>query len=244
MTSGWSCRWRHAGEGGCAAEGSALTGFPGTPQVARGALVGLDLASPLSSVVIFQYNPATIRRQLAPQGAAAGGARSEALRLSGPPVQTIEMEIELDAIDRRASGQRGTAAADIFGQLAALELMVYPKLAQVVSDAALAAAGMLWVVPPAAPLTVLVWGARRVLPVRVEAMSVTEQQFDPDLSPVRASVDVSLRVLTYDDLKPTNPGYALSLAHQAVLEATATAAALGSVAGVLGGAALPGGENR
>jgi hypothetical protein len=194
-----------------------VSGFPGTPQVARGALVGIDLYSPLSSIVVFQYNPATIRRQLTPQGTANGGARSEALRLRGPPIQSIEMQVELDAIDRNIAGGAPTGEAGVFGQLASLELLIYPRLAQVVADAALMNAGSLWVVPPAAPLTVLVWGARRVLPVRVEGMSVSEQQFDTELNPVRATVDLNLRVLSYDDFQPSNPGYGLFLAHQAAL---------------------------
>jgi hypothetical protein len=209
--------------------------FPGTPQVARGALVGLDSYSPLSAIVVFQYNPATIRRQLTTQGASPGGARSEALRLKGPPIQTIEMDVELDAIDQRIAGNSRSPPRGILGQLASLELLTYPKLAQVISDAALMASGSVWVVPPAAPLTVLVWGVHRVLPVRVESLAVTEQQFDAALNPVRASVNLNLRVLTYDDLRPTDPGFGLFLAHQATLEAMATVGTLATASALFGG---------
>lgn len=214
-----------------------MGGFPHTPQVMRGALVGLDLLSPLSSVVIFQYNPSTMRRRLRPQGVQAQGAHSEALRLAGPPIETIDMDIELDAIDRTLSGDEEAATVGIYPQLAALEMLVTPKLYQVVGSMAMMAAGSLWVVPPKAPLTVLIWGALRVLPVRVEEINVNEQQYDSDLNPVRASVGLELRVLTYDDLKPTNPGFGVSLAHQAVQEGLAAIGALDALNGLTGGGA-------
>ncbi len=42
------------------------------------------------------------------------------------------------------------------------------------------------------------------------------------LNPIRAKVDLSLYVLSYADLKLTNPGYALFLAHQIAKEVLAT----------------------
>ena len=48
------------------------------------------------------------------------------------------------------------------------------------------------------------------------------------LTPVRASVELSVRVLTYSDLPATDPGYALFLVHQVLKETTA------SIAGVAG----------
>ena len=38
-----------------------MSGFPGSPQVAKGAMVGMDPFNPLASVVVFQYNPETRR---------------------------------------------------------------------------------------------------------------------------------------------------------------------------------------
>jgi hypothetical protein len=42
------------------------------------------------------------------------------------------------------------------------------------------------------------------------------------LNPIRAKVDLSLNVLSYHDLKITNPGYMLFLAHQITKEVLAT----------------------
>lgn len=62
-----------------------MTGLTISPQVQKGALVGLDLFNPLSSVAIFQYNPDQITRSIAPNYSQAGGGRGEPLRLAGPP---------------------------------------------------------------------------------------------------------------------------------------------------------------
>ena len=67
------------------------------------------------------------------------------------------------------------------------------------------------------------------MPVKVESLDITEQAFDPaTLFPIRASVALTLKVLTYDDLPVADPGYALFLVHQVLKETMAT------VAGVAG----------
>ena len=75
--------------------------FPGSPRVLKGAIVGLDPFRPLASVVVFQYNPDTLTRTI--QARAAGGGDSsisEALRLKGPPTETIRLDVEVDATDQ------------------------------------------------------------------------------------------------------------------------------------------------
>jgi hypothetical protein len=44
-----------------------MTTFPGSPKLIKGAIVGLDLFNPIPSVIVFQYNPATLTRTLTPQ---------------------------------------------------------------------------------------------------------------------------------------------------------------------------------
>jgi hypothetical protein len=41
-----------------------MSGFPGSPRLLKGAIVGLDLSNPVSSVAVFQYNPDTMTRRL------------------------------------------------------------------------------------------------------------------------------------------------------------------------------------
>jgi hypothetical protein len=112
-------------------------------------------------------------------------------------------------------------------------MLLYPSTALVIANTALLLAGTIEILPPEGPLTVLVWGPGRVVPVRVEGLTVTEEAFDPALFPTRATVELSLQVLTYSDLPATDPGYALFLVHQVLKETMATVAAVsGGVAAV------------
>jgi len=207
------------------------------PKILRGALVGVDLFNPISSVIVFQYNPDTLERTLQPQGSEGGddAAPGEILRLKGPPIETIKLEAEIDATDQLEAGAEPATKTGIHPQLAALEMLIYPKSALVIANSVLAAVGTIEVIPPAAPMTILVWGPRRVLPVKVAEFSITEEAHDASLNPIRARVSLSLRVLSYADLPSTNPGHALFLAHQVTKEALATSASAGGLTDILGG---------
>ena len=128
--------------------------------------------------------------------------------------------------------------ADQFGvapALASLELLLYPRTGQVIANEVLAAVGVIEVVPPEAPLTLFVWGPKRVLPVRLTDLTITEEAFDPGLNPIRAKVGLSLKVLSYDDLGLLSVGGGLFLAHQIVKEVMATISGTTAVAGALSG---------
>ena len=49
-----------------------MTDFPGSPRLLKGAIVGIDPANPLASVIVFQYNPDTLSGGLEPVGAPRG----------------------------------------------------------------------------------------------------------------------------------------------------------------------------
>jgi len=198
-----------------------LSAFPGQPRILKGALASLDPLAPLASVIVFQYNPERLSRTLQPLSA-QGGDQDEALRLRGAPIETIQMEVQIEALDQVASGHPVARSLGLYPQISALEMLVTPKAARVVANASLMSMGTLEIIPPAAPLTVLVWGPRRVVPVRVQSLAVTEEAYDNQLNPVRARVDLGLRVLTYDDLPPASPGYGLYLANQMLREAMAS----------------------
>lgn len=201
----------------------------------KGALVGVDVFNAIAGSIIFQYNPDTLSRTLQVQGSGESGARSEALRLRGAPVETIKLDVELDATDQLESNDPVATAVGIHPQLAALEMLLYPKSALVIANSVLMAAGSLEIVPPVSPLTLFIWGPNRVLPVRVSDFTVTEEAYDNNLNPLRARVALSLRVLSYNDLSLTHPGYALFLTHQVVKETLATVGGITSVASALGG---------
>jgi hypothetical protein len=211
-----------------------MTTFPGSPRLVKGAILGIDLFNPLASVIVFQYNPETLTRKVQAQVAAGGQStgRAEALRLAGPPVETITLNVEIDATDQLERPDPLAVAMGIHPQLAALEMLLYPKTALVIANALLAAVGTIELIPPEAPLTLFVWGPKRILPVRLTDFSITEESYDANLNPIAAKVGLSLRVLSTSDLPSTSPGYALFLAHQVIKETMATIGSVGNLAAI------------
>lgn len=206
-----------------------MTGFPGSPRAARGALVSLDPYNPLAGVVVFQYNPDEMTRSLQARAATGGnplssGARNEAQRLNGAPIETITMSVEIDAADQLETGDTLATNLGIYPQLSALEMLLYPKSALVIANTVLALTGTRELIPAETPMTLLVWGIKRVLPVRLSQFSLTEQAYDQGLNPIRARVTLGLRVLSYSDLSVTSPAYYVFLAHQVAKETMATIA--------------------
>lgn len=200
--------------------------FPGAPRTLRGAIVAVDPRNPLSRIVLFGYNPDEVSRSLSPRGAGSGQqvGPGDAHRIWGAPVETISMTVEVDATDQLEAGDPVAAVSGIAPQLSAIEMLLYPSSALVIANTALLRAGTIEILPPEGPLTVLVWGPGRAVPIRLESLEITEQAFAPSLVPIRASVAISAQVLTYDDLPVTDAGYALFLVHQVLKETLATVA--------------------
>ena len=73
-----------------------------------------------------------------------------------------------------------------------------------------------------------------MLPVRITSFSITEEAHDVNLNPIRAKVSLGLRVLSYNDLSLTNPGYYMFLAHQVVKETMATIGSVNDLSAVVG----------
>jgi hypothetical protein len=209
-----------------------MSSSPTAPRVLKGAVVGLDPVNPAASVIVFQYNPDELVRVLTPSAPAGGASKGEVLRLRGPPRETITLKIDVDAADQLERAQFPATSMGLHPALSSLEMLLYPKSALVLANKVLAALGVIEVVPPEAPLTLLVWGWRRVVPVRLTSLTIREQAFDPDLNPIRAQVDLAMQVLTYEDLGVLTPGGAMSIAGHVLKEVMAT---IGSVTSVAGG---------
>jgi hypothetical protein len=210
-----------------------MTTFPNSPKLLKGALIGVDPFNPLASVVVFQYNPEKLTRTLRARAAGEQAHPGEALRLAGPPEETIRLEVEIDAADQLEKADPIATSMGLYPTLASLEMLLYPKSLLVVANEVLARVGIIEIIPPEAPLTLFVWGAKRVLPVRLTSFSIREEAFDPRLNPIQAKVELELRVLTYQDLGLLSVGGALFMAHQVAKEVMAT------IGGVSNLAALP-----
>lgn len=211
--------------------------FPGSPRLLKGGLVLLDpVTGSMRSIIPLQYNPESLTRSLQIKGCGGEtGDRVEALRLTGPPVETLKLEVEIDATDMLEANE---AEEGLHRILAQLEVLVYPTSAQIQANDSEAGSGSLEIVAMEAPLTVFVLGAKRIMPVRLTEFSVTEEAFDQNLNPIRARVSLAMRVLTVDDVGLSQKGGGLFLAYLQSKERLAQKAKAGTF-GMLGITGVP-----
>lgn len=218
-----------------------MTTFPNSPRLVKGGIVLID---PSNSTVIrtiaLQYNPDTLSRSLQIKALAEGGDRSDVMRLTGPPVETIKLDVEIDATDQLEFPDQNATTTElgVFPQLAALETIVYPANSQIQANNRLARSGTLEIIPMESPLTLFIWSKNRVLPVRLTDFSVTEEAFDPSLNPIRAKVSLGMRVLSVNDLPFEHKGSSLFMSYHQQKEALAARAKSGPL-NVLGITRIP-----
>jgi hypothetical protein len=149
------------------------------------------------------------------------------------------MSVELDATDQIEAANEVTLVTGLHPTLAALELLLYPRAEQLILGKALALVGSALVTPAETPLVILVWGPLRVVPVRVESISVTEEAFDQLLNPIRAKVDLDLRSLTEKELQAAGIVFeALTFVNLIAKEALAHENVAVSLAEITGSAAF------
>ncbi|SRR5712692_5750480 len=187
----------------------------------RGALVEFMPAGliPIPNVIVFQYNPESMSHAWTQPEAPPAGPNettTNPLAVKGNPGESFSFTLSLDAADSIADGKASAALATVSGvytRLAALEMLLYPASATTggLLGTVTAAIGSLFgagkggvkrSVPANTINTVLfVWGPGRIVPVRVTALTVTERLYDQILNPTRAEVQITLRVLTAQELK-------------------------------------------
>lgn len=193
-----------------------MSTFPNSPRILKGGLVLLDPATAaVRRIIALQYNPDTLTRTLQLQAAGGEGDRMEALRLKGPPNETIKLDAEIDATDQLEfpGDHRSTTQLGIFPQLAALETIVYPASADLERGNSMARGGTLEIAAAESPLILFVWSKTRILPVRLTDFSITEEAFDAALNPIRAKVSLGMRVLSVNDLGFAHKGGSLFMSY-------------------------------
>ena len=207
---------------------------PLRPRLLKGALVVFPSHTPGSQpsrVIVFQYNPDSMKRSLAhrapplPPGGAGttGAAKEDALRVTGPPVETISLTVDLHASEQLEdpAANPGVAEFGLHPALATLELLMYPPAASALNILEQAQRGEVQVSPADLPLVLLVWGKSRVVPVKVTSFSVSEDAFDTRLDPISAKVELAMQVLSYVELTASSVGRDAFIAYQLTKEALA-----------------------
>lgn len=183
----------------------------------RGALVEFMPTPliPIPNIIVFQYNPESMSHAWTqPEAPKAGPNQTTTnpLAVEGNPGESFSFTLSLDASDSIADGGASGALATISGvasRLAALEMLLFPSsdtesglLGTVTALLGGGGGGVKRKVPASTINTVLfVWGPGRIVPVRVTALTVTERLYDKILNPIKAEVQITLRVLTDQELK-------------------------------------------
>lgn len=163
---------------------------PHQQKVLKGSLVALDPSDQKAKVTIpFQYNPAEVKRHFS----SIGDTR---LTVALSPVQSLDMTIQLESMVSGATS--GSQRFGLMPSLAALELLMWPKSQELDTYLKKLDSATLWAAEPSLPQVLLVWGPRRVLPVRITSLAMTEGHFNTELSPRQAEVSLSLEVVTFD----------------------------------------------
>jgi hypothetical protein len=184
---------------------------PARPKALKAALIAIDAtASALTNtatVFAFPYNPEKLVRTLTyfnPDGTPT--LDNKAPPNGELPVEIIYLTLELDATDQLDHPEKNASAAQsgLIPSLATLESMMSPSTS-------ISAKG--------SKVVLFSWGPKRLLATRLVSMKVTEEAFDLGLNPIRASVDLCMRVMPLSELKNGSIGNNVCR-NQQILDAT------------------------
>jgi hypothetical protein len=67
-------------------------------------------------------------------------------------------------------------------------------------------------------LTLFQWGRGRIVPVKINQLTINEVLHDAKLNPIQAEVTIEMDVLSYNNLPFSDKGCTLFLEHQAMME--------------------------
>jgi hypothetical protein len=242
--------------------------------ILKGALVSFTAAGgalglpSLPNIIVFQINPETMTHAwteaASPPAPSDAKVRVNPLAVTGVPGESFQFTLMLDSDEQISDTDTdpvGAALATVSGvytRLAALELLQFPSpsssgglvggvsaAASAASMGASAADSSTQTVPLSqVPVALFVFGPFRIVPVRVTAFSVSEKLYDELLNPTHAEAQITLTVLTPDELAAVEgPMSGIAQAaysySQGVRQAQALANLAESAASVLGMLPIP-----
>jgi hypothetical protein len=140
----------------------------------------------------FQYNPEKLLHTFNPPEKNA--------EYQCPPLEYFNISFELDSIEVDALPQTKTPTQfGLHPALAMLETMTQPQEGG--SQTAL-------------PIVVFKWGEKRLVPVSVVSISIEEKSFDLTLNPTRATVNLTLKVLSAKEVDSNQAARKVLQTHQ------------------------------
>lgn len=218
------------------------SGYSRSPLLLKGALVEFSerFLGPIPNVIVFQYNPESLGRTLTvwqppedEEGEGAGGQSEASTAQPADPPEKFSLDLYLDATDalERPNSHPVAAISGVADRIAAMEMLLYPTedsllgglLGSVTGSlsgaggvaGASAGGGSAEAGRGTVPIVLFVWGPGRVVPVRLTSFEVEEQAFSPLLYPIRARVNVGLKVLTPAEMESYPDGLAKKIAIKA-----------------------------
>ena len=217
-----------------------MTSLRQNARLAKGALVQINenLGIPIPNIIPFQYNPATLRREFRMESPAepdpAGRGLCNPVARPFDPEESFTVTLELDATDDLEEGRPLARASGIAARIASLEKLIFSAPGPLGQLAQLAAAAAGFSVPRATvPIVFFIFGPGRIVPVRVESLSIEEELFNPSLFPIQAKATVGLTVLRPSDfqcqLPVPSPATALAIAAYTAWRAEREALAVANV---------------
>lgn len=197
-------------------------------SVLKGALVSFfptgvaGLPAP-PNVIVFQINPETIIHAWTEAHPPSDPRiRYNPLAVTGAPGESFSFTLMLDSDEQQADASTDAVGAElaaktgVYTRLAALELLQFPTpmppgalvigqvsaAANATTQGTSASSNTAQSVPVSqVPIVLFVWGPQRIVPVRVTAFRTSEKLFDAALNPTHAEAEITLTLLTDDEVK-------------------------------------------
>jgi hypothetical protein len=191
----------------------------------KGALVSFmpTFIGAVPNVIVFQFNPETITHTWSVAAEDETRSAKDPLAVKGVPSEQFSFSLAVDASDiiaDAAANPVGAALAfanGVYPRLAALEMLQYPSgsfdggllgtVSESISNSGVdgSASGAdskekASVPRSEVPTVLFVWGPQRIVPVKVTGLTITEKLYDPLLNPTHADVQITLKVLTPEEL--------------------------------------------
>lgn len=175
---------------------------PIRPRIVKGAIVALNpnTGIPDTPFLIFQYNPETLTRttnSLNSEEASQTEGKQSGINTI---VEQINLTLEFDLADHLEHPNQHQVSVHygLHPTLAALEAIMHSQSKNE---------------NPNPSLILFIWGNHRLLLVSLETLKVVEEAFDPELNPIRAKIELGMRVRDFSEFKEGSIGYAILRGH-------------------------------
>jgi hypothetical protein len=114
----------------------------------------------------------------------------------GPVSEIISLSFDVDALNQFDESRNKTSSdRGLHPSLAILEAIVNPQSIE----------------PKKEPLSfaIFYWGPMRIIPVHIVGVKISEEAFDANLNPIRARIDLCMRVVELSELQEGSEAYTL-----------------------------------